>query len=72
MNQYYIIIFYSNEDECYVADTPDLKNCVAFGDTPQEALEEMLIAQQLWLDEAESRGMEIPLPMYKPLLYKVS
>jgi predicted RNase H-like HicB family nuclease len=72
MNHYYIIIFYSKDDGCFVADTPDLKNCVAFGDTPQEALEEMLIAQRLWLDEAISSGVEIPLPIYKPLLYRVS
>ena len=72
MNQYHINIFYSTEDGCYIADTPDLKNCSAFGDTPQQALEEMLIAQQLWLEEAESNGIDIPLPMYKPLLYKVS
>ena len=70
MKHYHINIFYSKEDECYVADIPDLKFCSAFGDTPQEALEEMLIAQELWLEEANASGKEIPKPSYKPLIYK--
>lgn len=52
MNHYHINIFYSEEDDGYIADTPDLKNCSAFGDTPQQALEEVLIAQRLWITEA--------------------
>ena len=72
MNHYHINIFYSEEDDGYIADTPDLENCSAFGETPQQALEEMLIAQRLWLEEAESSGSPIPKPMFKPLIYKVS
>ena len=72
MYHYHINIFYSEDDGGYIADTPDLKNCSAFGDTPQEALSEMLIAQKLWLDEAQSAGGLLPRPKYKPLIYKVS
>ena len=72
MSQYHINIFYSAEDGGYIADIPDLKNCSAFGDTPQQALEEMLIAQKLWLEEAKSSGVLIPTPTYKPLIYQVS
>jgi len=72
VNHYHINIFYSEEDDGYIADTPDLKNCSAFGDTPQQALEEVLIAQRLWLEEAENNGSSIPTPKYKPLIYKVS
>ena len=72
MNHYHINIFYSEDDECYIADTPDLKNCSAFGDTPLEALSEMLIAQKLWLEEARNAGSSLPQPKYKPLIYKVS
>ena len=71
MNHYHINIFYSEEDNCYIAHTPDLKNCSAFGDTPQQALEEMLIAQKLWLEEAKNSGYEIPIPKYRPLIYQV-
>ena len=70
MSYYHINIFYSERDNCFIADTPDLENCSAFGDTPQQALEEMLIAQQLWLDEARESGTEIPPVNYKPLIYR--
>ena len=72
MKDYHINIFYSEEDNGYIADTPDLKNCSAFGDTPQQALEEMLVAQKLWLDEARDSGIIIPTPTYRPLIYHVS
>jgi predicted RNase H-like HicB family nuclease len=72
MKDYHINIFYSEEDNGYIADTPDLKNCSAFGKTPQKALEEMLIAQRLWLQEAKNSGVAIPPPQYKPLIYRVS
>lgn len=47
--RYHINIFYSNEDKCYIADIPDLKYCSAHGESPEEALKEVLIAQELWL-----------------------
>ena len=71
MNYYHINIFYSQEDEGFIADIPDLKNCNAFGETSQEALSQVLIAQKLWLEEAQASNMEIPAPKYKPLIYQV-
>ncbi len=71
VNAYHINIFYSDEDEGYIADIPDLKNCSAFGETPQDALNQVLTAQKLWLDEAKASNMEIPDAKYKPLIYKV-
>ncbi|MCL1820966.1 MAG: type II toxin-antitoxin system HicB family antitoxin [Oscillospiraceae bacterium] len=71
MNDYHINIFYSREDEGYIADIPDLKGCSAFGDTQEEALKEAIIAQKLWLETAKDNGMEIPKPLYRPLIYKV-
>jgi predicted RNase H-like HicB family nuclease len=38
MKDYHINIFYSEEDEGYIADIPDLEACSAFGKTPAEAL----------------------------------
>ena len=70
MSQYHINIFYSDEDKCFIADTPDLENCSAFGDTPQRALEEMMIAQKLWLDDAKESGREIPKRNYRPIIYR--
>src|SRR5258708_6066972 len=61
MKDYHINIFYSEEDEGYIADIPDLKYCSAFGDTPEEALREVLIAKASWLEAARTEGKPIPL-----------
>jgi len=71
MKDYHINIFFSIEDNSYIVDIPDLKFCSASGATPQKALEEVLIAQKLWLEEAHASGMKIPTPKYKPLIYRV-
>jgi predicted RNase H-like HicB family nuclease len=62
MNKYHINIFWSDEDQCFVADVPDLKYCSAFGDTPEEALTEVLVARDLWMEVALEQGMPIPIP----------
>jgi len=72
MPNYHINIFYSQDDECYIADIPDLKYCSAFGDTPEEALAEVMIAKKLWLDSVAAEGKVIPEAKYRPLIYKVS
>ncbi len=52
MKEYNINVFYSQEDEGYIADIPDLKFCSAFGNTPEEAVHQVQIAKQLWLETA--------------------
>jgi len=64
MKDFYINIFYSQDDEGYIADIPDLANCSAFGETPEKALKEVLIAKILWLQVAEDNGIDIPGPNY--------
>ena len=44
MKDYHINVFYSQEDQGYIADIPDLKACSAFGETPAQALGEVLAA----------------------------
>jgi predicted RNase H-like HicB family nuclease len=51
---------WSDEDGSYVADIPDLAFCSAFGDTPEEALRQVLIAKEAWLESAKGRGDPIP------------
>lgn len=70
MSDYHINVFYSLEDEAYIADIPDLKYCSAHGDTPQEALEEVLIAKEVWLEAARANGRPIPEPRYRPAIYQ--
>jgi predicted RNase H-like HicB family nuclease len=66
VKDYHINIFWSEEDDCYVADIPDLKFCSALGDTPEEALTELLIAKEMWLEVAREHGDPIPQPTYRP------
>jgi predicted RNase H-like HicB family nuclease len=70
MKDYHINIFYSEEDEGYIADIPDLKHCSAFGETPDEALGEVLRAKKIWLEAAKKNKKPIPAPRYKPLIYQ--
>ena len=71
MKDYHINIFYSDEDEGYIADIPDLKYCSAFGITPNEALQQVLIAQRLWIEEARRSNLPIPEPQYRPMIYQI-
>lgn len=66
MSDYHINVFWSEQDGCYVADIPDLQFCSAFGDTPEEALREVLVAKEAWLESARERGDPIPEPRYRP------
>ncbi|TME60447.1 MAG: type II toxin-antitoxin system HicB family antitoxin [Chloroflexi bacterium] len=69
---YHINIFYSEEDEGYIADIPDLKACSAFGHTPEEALKELQIAKATWIVAARAEGIPVPSPRYKPVIYQAS
>jgi predicted RNase H-like HicB family nuclease len=59
---YPITIFYSEEDGGFIAIVPDLKGCSAFGETPQEALRELEVAMELWLDVAARDSSPLPVP----------
>ena len=72
MTDYHINIFYSEEDDCYVADIPDLKYCSAFGDTPQQALRQVQRAKEAWLAAAKELKKPIPKPSFRPAIYQVS
>ena len=66
---YHINVFWSQDDECWIADVPDLRGCSAHGDTPSEAASEAEIAVELWLETAIERGLPIPDPRYRPAIY---
>lgn len=59
-NDYRIDLFYSAEDGCWVANVPDLRYCSAFGATPAEAAQEIMVALEGWLDVARQEGKPIP------------
>jgi predicted RNase H-like HicB family nuclease len=66
MNRYAINVFWSEEDGIWIADAPDLKSCSAFGATPEEALAELRVAMNAWLDAAREAGHPIPQARYQP------
>lgn len=70
MRDYHINIFYSKEDGGYIADIPDLEACSAFGDTPDEALRQVEMARDAWLEAARAEGKPIPEPRYRPVIYQ--
>lgn len=72
MKDYHINIFYSEEDKAYIADIPDLNYCSAHGDTPEEALREVLVAKEAWLEVAREEGLAIPKPRYRPIIYQIA
>ena len=71
MKDYHVNIFYSEEDEGYIADIPDLEACSAFGATPAEALAEVELAKAAWLQTARAESKPIPEPRYRPVIYQL-
>ena len=60
--KYEIIIFWSQEDNAYVAEVPELSGCMADGSTYQEALTNAERVIQEWIETANDLGREIPVP----------
>ena len=69
MHKYEVIIYWSNEDQVFVAEVPELPGCMAHGDTKAEALANADEAAQLWLDNAAEFGDPIPEPVGRRLVF---
>jgi predicted RNase H-like HicB family nuclease len=69
MHKYETIIFWSDEDQSFIADVPELPGCMAHGASPDEALANAQEAMQLWLDTAREFGDPIPEPKGRRLVY---
>ena len=68
MSKYEIVIYWSEADNAYIAEIPELAGCMADGKTYAEALQnaEIIIAE--WIETAQSLGRKIPVPQGK-LMY---
>jgi len=62
MVRYEVIIFWSEEDQSFVAEVPELPGCMADGTTYQEALANVEVVIRQWLDTARELGRSIPEP----------
>jgi len=59
---YEIIVWWSDEDESFVVEAPELPGCMAHGQTRQEATTEIEQAIELWLETAKEDKITIPVP----------
>ena len=69
MDRYEVIIFWSAEDEAFVAEVPELPGCTAHGATQEEALANAKQAVQLWIDTAREFGDPVPEPKGRRLVF---
>lgn len=62
MLNYEILIYWSKDDEAFVAEVPELPGCMAHGNTHESALASVKEAMQLWIDAAKEAGDPVPEP----------
>ncbi|MBD2410961.1 hypothetical protein FACHB389_36665 [Nostoc calcicola FACHB-389] len=60
--RYEIILYWSRENEAFIAEVPELPGCAADGETYQEALNNVEIVMQEWIETAKDLGRPIPEP----------
>jgi predicted RNase H-like HicB family nuclease len=62
MNSYEMIIWWSDEDDAYVVEVPELSGCMAHGKTRQDAITSAEAAIRFWIKTAKDDGRDIPQP----------
>jgi predicted RNase H-like HicB family nuclease len=62
MFKYEVIIYWSDEDQAFIAEVPELAGCAADGVTYQEALANVEVVIQEWIETAKELGRPIPEP----------
>jgi len=62
MYRYEIILYWSLDDNAYIAEVPELPGCSADGETQKQALENVDVVIGEWMETAKSMGREIPAP----------
>jgi predicted RNase H-like HicB family nuclease len=67
-NKYEIIIYWSKEDNCFLAEVPELAGCMSNGNSYSEALENVQLIISEWIETAQSLGRSVPEPKGK-LIY---
>jgi predicted RNase H-like HicB family nuclease len=62
MSKYEIILYWSEQDQAFIAEVPELPGCAADGPTRQEALSNAEVVIQEWIERAAELGRPIPVP----------
>ncbi len=61
-SKYEIILYWSDADDAFVAEVPELPGCMADGSTYEEALTNARVVIDEWIETARSLGREVPQP----------
>ncbi len=69
MDHYEMIIYWSAQDQTFIADVPELPGCMAHGASHEEALSNAKQAMSLWLETAQVEGQPVPNPREHRLIY---
>lgn len=69
ISKYEIIIYWSDEDQSYIADAPELQGCMAHGNTYESALANIKTAMELWIETAKEFDDPIPTPKGRRLAF---
>jgi len=69
LNKYEVIIYWSDEDEAFIAEVPELPGCMADGATYQEALSKAEVVIQEWIETAKELGRPVPQPKGRRLVF---
>lgn len=69
MQKYEVIIYWSEEDQSYISEVPELPGCMADGNDYNEALQNVQTVINEWIETAKQLGREIPKPKGRKLLY---
>ena len=69
MYRYRIILYWSNKDQVFVAEAPELPGCMAHGDDQEAALRNIKDAMQFWIETAQELGRSVPEPKGERLMY---
>jgi predicted RNase H-like HicB family nuclease len=62
VTKYEIILYWSIDDQAFIAEVPELPGCAADGSTRQEALQNAEMVIEEWIDTARELGRPIPEP----------
>lgn len=62
MYKYEIIIYWRHEDNCYIAEVPELAGCMSDGETMVQALENIHVVMEEWMETTRMLGRPIPEP----------
>ena len=67
-NRYELVIYWSDEDKCFIAEVPELPGCMADGASYQDAVKNVEVIIEEWIATAQDLGRNIPEPVGK-LMY---